>query len=90
MVLVPCRECGKQISTEAPTCPHCGVPEPWRRVPEKQRQASATRELSDRPASAQQPPQEAQRGANRVLFVSAIILTTLIAPCVGERPSSQH
>lgn len=31
MALVPCRECGKPISTEAPACPQCGVPEPWRR-----------------------------------------------------------
>lgn len=33
MALVPCRECGKPISTEAPSCPQCGVPEPWRRSP---------------------------------------------------------
>lgn len=24
MTLHPCRECGDQISSEAPTCPHCG------------------------------------------------------------------
>lgn len=23
-----CRECGKQVSSEAPACPHCGVPQP--------------------------------------------------------------
>lgn len=28
MALVPCRECHKQISTTAPSCPHCGVPNP--------------------------------------------------------------
>ena len=28
MALKPCRECGKQVSTEAVTCPHCGVPQP--------------------------------------------------------------
>ena len=28
MVLVPCRECRKSISTEAKACPHCGVPNP--------------------------------------------------------------
>jgi len=28
VMLVPCRECGKQISTEALSCPHCGVPSP--------------------------------------------------------------
>ena len=28
MALGKCRECGKQLSTEAATCPHCGLPEP--------------------------------------------------------------
>lgn len=26
MALFPCRECGKQISTQAQACPHCGAP----------------------------------------------------------------
>ena len=26
MALAPCRECGAQISDQAPACPHCGVP----------------------------------------------------------------
>lgn len=28
MALKPCRECGKEVSTEATTCPHCGVSQP--------------------------------------------------------------
>lgn len=28
MALEECRECGGQISTEAETCPNCGVPDP--------------------------------------------------------------
>lgn len=28
MALVACPECGKQVSTEARTCPHCGSPTP--------------------------------------------------------------
>lgn len=28
MALKPCRECGKDVSTEAKTCPHCGVSGP--------------------------------------------------------------
>lgn len=28
MALVKCRECGHQVSTEAPTCPQCGTPNP--------------------------------------------------------------
>lgn len=26
MALFPCRECGKDVSTEAAACPHCGAP----------------------------------------------------------------
>ena len=28
MALKPCRECNKKVSTEASTCPSCGVPRP--------------------------------------------------------------
>lgn len=28
MALMPCRECGAQVSTEAKTCPHCGIDNP--------------------------------------------------------------
>ena len=28
MALKPCRECKKKVSTEAATCPSCGVPNP--------------------------------------------------------------
>ena len=28
MALAPCRECGRDVSTEAAACPHCGVPRP--------------------------------------------------------------
>ncbi|HWA11767.1 MAG TPA: zinc ribbon domain-containing protein [Burkholderiales bacterium] len=28
MAIKPCRECGKDVSTGAPKCPHCGVPWP--------------------------------------------------------------
>jgi hypothetical protein len=28
MSLVPCRECGAQVSTAAETCPHCGIGKP--------------------------------------------------------------
>lgn len=25
MAMTPCKECGKEISTEAKVCPHCGA-----------------------------------------------------------------
>src|SRR5437588_6898920 len=30
MALATCRECGRDVSTQAVTCPACGVPEPTR------------------------------------------------------------
>ncbi|MBA3560055.1 MAG: hypothetical protein H0W30_15820 [Gemmatimonadaceae bacterium] len=28
MALKPCRECGREVSAQANTCPHCGVSAP--------------------------------------------------------------
>ncbi len=28
MALVTCKECGREVSSTAPTCPHCGAPFP--------------------------------------------------------------
>jgi hypothetical protein len=33
MALKPCRECKKKVSTEAVTCPNCGVPNPTQKKP---------------------------------------------------------
>lgn len=30
MAMKPCRECGKEVSTDASACPHCGKPSPHR------------------------------------------------------------
>jgi RNA polymerase subunit RPABC4/transcription elongation factor Spt4 len=30
MTLTPCRECRSEVSTDAPVCPRCGAPQPWR------------------------------------------------------------
>ena len=32
MSLVHCKECGKEISDRALTCPHCGVPGTWTEI----------------------------------------------------------
>lgn len=31
MALTTCRECGKQVSTDAKTCPHCGTSAPTKK-----------------------------------------------------------
>ncbi|MDR6517492.1 hypothetical protein J2789_000154 [Variovorax paradoxus] len=33
MALKPCRECKKEVSTEAKACPHCGVTSPTKKPP---------------------------------------------------------
>ena len=35
MALKPCRECKKKVSTEAVTCPNCGVPNPTSKITRK-------------------------------------------------------
>ena len=35
MALKPCRECKRKVSTEASTCPKCGVPYPTKKATEK-------------------------------------------------------
>ena len=35
MALKPCRECSKRVSTEAITCPNCGIPYPTNKFKEK-------------------------------------------------------
>ena len=35
MALKPCRECKKKVSTEAATCPNCGVPNPTSKTTRK-------------------------------------------------------
>lgn len=29
MALTNCRECGKEVSRDAPKCPHCGAQDPY-------------------------------------------------------------
>lgn len=40
MVLGVCRDCGKQVSMDAPNCPHCGKPKE-QRTAEKPREKQA-------------------------------------------------
>lgn len=48
MALTSCRECGKQVSTDAKTCPNCGTPGPAiRRAPVVPKKASAWKKYSN-------------------------------------------
>src|SRR5215213_6291659 len=56
MALIPCRECGREVSTEAPTCPHCGCPDPGR-------DSAPALAIPDTPADAAPPPSAADEPA---------------------------
>ncbi len=51
MPLTQCRECGAQVSTEARSCPHCGVPSPT-----EPSEAPPHRSGSDSSAFSRRPP----------------------------------
>lgn len=74
MALQPCRECGAQVSTEAPTCPHCGVPDPavlLKSEPPPPPQESQTRQsLPLRPTA----PPESGRRVTAVAVGSLVLL----------------
>ena len=43
MALATCRECSREVSTEADSCPHCGVPDPARApTPDRQSQGKTS------------------------------------------------
>ncbi len=62
MALAQCRECGREVSTEATSCPHCGVPRPTATTAQSAGGAQAKEDSPFRkPApssSAQQSPSE--------------------------------
>ena len=81
MALRPCRECGREISTEATTCPQCGAPDPHRGLDSEP--------LPQRPpASATTRPQPAPEPA---IAASAPTLPQKVAqvPKVVPPPSSK-
>ena len=43
MALTNCRECQGEVSTEARSCPHCGVPNPSNRPPHPEERAGVQR-----------------------------------------------
>jgi len=59
MGLQACRECGHQVSTEAPTCPHCGAPQPA--------------ELGGAPLAATPEPSPTEGSSHRGPFQQAVM-----------------
>lgn len=68
MALATCRECRAQVSTEASSCPHCGVPNPA--TPTAGDPASGAK---DEPGE-QRPPAKPKRGA----FIAVLVVGGLV------------
>lgn len=76
MALMPCRECRKQVSTEAPYCPHCGVPRPTQSAIQRS-PAAASPSASPKQASDEGNPFFAIAGT--VAVVSVLILVAVLS-----------
>ncbi len=66
MALAACRECGQKVSTEAPSCPHCGVPSPV--MTERQRKEAAYQQiLRERQAKRQRSSEQKETAYREAL-----------------------
>lgn len=88
MAITPCKECGRDVSTLAETCPHCGAPEPSKHPPPPP---------SSRPAQRQhEGVREEDVGFGKVVggvILGAIVLVGVLSALGGSgepggRPSS--
>lgn len=88
MAMTNCRECDAQVSTEATTCPHCGVPRPASAQPTQTARSST--EPAPQPVPAEPPltpALSASPAIQQVVVVAAtrsigisILLTVLFGP----------
>lgn len=87
MALRPCRECGREVSTEAVSCPQCGVPEPTRHAPPE---SEPEPEPEPTPAPVPEATAASQKKANRALFllIAALLGGLVVAELIVQRSSN--
>jgi hypothetical protein len=73
MALQSCRECGRPVSTEAPSCPHCGAPRPTAAAnnPPQDQQRPYT------PAPAAPPSRARERAGTALGWIVAVFLALM-------------
>ncbi len=69
MALIKCRECGKDVSTEAAACPSCGAPPSTTRAP--------TEEAASPPAE----KKKAKKASLPVQIIGGLVVVGLVAMC---------
>lgn len=77
MALGPCRECGREVSDQAATCPSCGTPAP------------VAPRGGDSPVPARSQPSEPQKRRRKAPLL-ALILVLLAAGAAGLFLKKQH
>jgi hypothetical protein len=83
MALITCRECGTLVSSEAPSCPRCGAPEPGR-MPERVPVPAPVRET---PVSGE--PSGWRPIAHPLLGGTVVVAIIVAAANLTSRPSSR-
>src|SRR5262245_32829139 len=83
MALIPCSECGKQVSTLATACPSCGAPPPKVGIPPPVPQKTA---LSPTPPPSTPPPLPPSQlaGGYWANVAGTFIRSQLIKPFLGR------
>jgi endogenous inhibitor of DNA gyrase (YacG/DUF329 family) len=77
MALVPCRECGHQVSTEASACPSCGAP------------VVGTPAIVTRPIASRVRAGEKTTAKNPLIFaVVAVVVLWMLGTLAGGRSST--
>jgi S1-C subfamily serine protease len=82
MALIACRECGARVSSEAPSCPHCGILSPGGATviaPDRSATHAPTKPRASQPAP--QRPRPARRKGGTGYIVFSILLAAVALFC---------
>lgn len=75
MALINCRECGKQISDQAASCPHCGAPLKTNPAPQQNQAPSQAVDYQQQVAAQQKSQQKS--------MMKTMLFSTLISAAVS-------
>lgn len=80
MALIPCPECGKEISTSATTCPHCGLPNP-----SQVKKPGAEGAAKQPPPRREPEPEESQKKKNNIGCFTLVAVAIVLASMFNQK-----
>ncbi|MES2614684.1 MAG: zinc ribbon domain-containing protein [Bdellovibrionota bacterium] len=99
MAMIQCKECKKEVSTSAKTCPHCGVSRPGQKVPDLVAgilvvvgvifMISLCSTTNDNKKETAQPPSECQKTDLQCLGDRAVVAAGVYCKDPVERMAKQ-